>query len=78
VIESLEGGQQRLVRLPRPVAFRDEVRAAAAAHRRRWVADRPGALSMVEQLERLDDLCRRGVLTRAEFDRKKGQLLERM
>jgi uncharacterized membrane protein YdbT with pleckstrin-like domain len=78
VIESVEGSQQRLVRLPRPSAFRDQVRTAAEAHRRRWVTERPGALSMIDQLERLDDLCRRGVLTRAEFDRKKGQLLERM
>jgi hypothetical protein len=32
----------------------------------------------VEQLERLDELCRRGVLTRAEFEAEKAQLLERM
>ncbi|HEV2071621.1 MAG TPA: PH domain-containing protein [Acidimicrobiales bacterium] len=72
VIETAEGSEHRLERLPRPAVFREEVRAAAEAHRRRW------GWSDVDQLERLDDLCRRGVLTRAEFDRKKGQLLERM
>lgn len=78
VIESVGGGEQRLTRLPRPAVFRDEVRAGAEAHRQRWMSEGPGGLSTFEQLERLDDLCRRGVLTRAEFDRKKGQLLERM
>lgn len=74
VIETAEGSEHRLQRLPRPSVFRDELRAAAEAHRRQWGR----GWSDVDQLERLDDLCRRGVLTRAEFDRKKGQLLERM
>ncbi len=43
--------------------------ARAAAHR---------PLSIPEQLEKLDELRRRGVLTQAEFDAKKTQLLERM
>jgi hypothetical protein len=78
VIEAVEAGEQRFSRLPRPSMLRDEIRAGIEAHRRRWAGGWSGGLSMVEQLERLDELCRRGVLTRAEFDRKKGQLLERM
>lgn len=74
VIETAEGSERRLERLPRPSVFRDELRTAAEAHRRRW----GGGWSDVDQLERLDELRRRGVLTRAEFDRKKEQLLERM
>ncbi len=35
-----------------------------------------GGLSVVEQLERLDALCRRGVISQAEFAAKKAELLE--
>ena len=74
VIEAAAGREHRWRRLPRPSVFRDELRAAAEAHRSRWGR----GWSDVDQLERLDELCRRGVLTRAEFELKKGQLLERM
>ena len=36
------------------------------------------ALSIPEQLEKLDDLRQRGIISQAEFDAKKIQLLERM
>lgn len=78
VIEAVGGGEHRLPRVARPSTFRDEVRAAVDARRRRASGDWSGGLSTIEQLERLDELCRRGVLTRTEFDRKKEQLLERM
>jgi uncharacterized membrane protein YdbT with pleckstrin-like domain len=35
-------------------------------------------LSIPEQIEKLAELCQRGVLTRAEFDVKKSQLLNRL
>ncbi|HUQ64052.1 MAG TPA: PH domain-containing protein [Acidimicrobiales bacterium] len=35
-------------------------------------------LSPLEQLEKLDDLRQRGVISQAEFDAKKAQLLDRM
>ena len=35
-------------------------------------------LSIPEQLEKLDDLRQRGIISQAEFDAKKSQLLERM
>ena len=35
-------------------------------------------LSIPEQLEKLDDLRQRGIISQAEFDAKKTQLLERM
>ena len=38
----------------------------------------PAELSIPEQIDRLDDLRRRGVLTDAEFDAQKTKLLERM
>ncbi len=84
VIESGgERGRQSFSDIPRPSEVQNEVyrqiednqhrmtTGARAEHTRR-------ELSLVEQLEGLDELCRRGILTQAEFDAKKAQLLERM
>jgi len=38
----------------------------------------PHELSIPEQIEKLDELRQRGVISQAEFDAKKAQLLERM
>ena len=35
-------------------------------------------LSVPQQLEKLDELRQRGVISQAEFDAKKSQLLDRM
>jgi hypothetical protein len=35
-------------------------------------------LSVPEQIEKLDELRQRGLITNAEFDAKKAQLLDRM
>ncbi|MGH9283353.1 MAG: SHOCT domain-containing protein [Acidimicrobiales bacterium] len=35
-------------------------------------------MSIPEQLEKLDELRQRGIISQAEFDAKKAQLLERM
>jgi len=35
-------------------------------------------LSVPEQLEKLDELRQRGVISQSEFDTKKAQLLDRM
>ena len=35
-------------------------------------------LSIPEQIEKLDELRQRGVITREEFEAKKAQLLDRM
>jgi uncharacterized membrane protein YdbT with pleckstrin-like domain len=75
-----ERGQEVVPNLPRPfqvqnVIYREIERAqgrtaSAAAGQRE--------LSVPEQLEKLDELRQRGVLTQAEFDAKKAQLLDRM
>ena len=66
--------------IPRPSAVQNEIyrqmEAAAAKHADR-VAGRH-ELSIPEQLDKLDELRQRGVITQAEFDAKKAQLLERM
>jgi uncharacterized membrane protein YdbT with pleckstrin-like domain len=81
VIESAgERGQQMFTDIPRPMQVQNEVyRQMEAAQQRD--ADRLAgrrALSLPEQLEKLDELRQRGVITQAEFDAKKAQLLDRM
>lgn len=82
VIESGgERGQQAFSDIPRPSSVQNDVYHQIEDNQRRMSShgDRSsGGLSLVEQLERLDELCRRGVLTRAEFEEEKAQLLDRM
>jgi len=68
--------------IPHPAAVQNEIyrqmeactaRHAVGAHA---VASPP--MSVPEQLERLDDLRRRGIITPAEFEAKKQQLLDRL
>jgi len=80
VIESAgERGQQMFTDIPRPMHVQNEVyRQIEAAQQRD--ADRMAGrreLSVPEQLEKLDELRQRGVISQAEFDAKKSQLLDR-
>ena len=81
VIESAgERGQQSFTDIPRPSRVQNEVyRQIELAQQRN--ADRQAGrreLSLPEQLEKLDELRQRGVISQAEFDAKKAQLLDRM
>jgi len=81
VIESAgERGQQMFTDIPHPMQVQNEVyRQIEAAQQRN--ADRMAGrreLSVPEQLEKLDELRQRGVISQAEFDTKKSQLLDRM
>ena len=62
--------------LPRPAMIQNEIYRLVSA---RSSASAPveGGLSLPEQLERLDDLRRRGVISDAEFDSSKSRLLQR-
>jgi len=76
------GAQSRetLGDIPRPSAVQNEIyrqmeaRAARSADRAAGRRD----LSVPEQLDKLDELRQRGVITQAEFDAKKQQLLDRL
>jgi uncharacterized membrane protein YdbT with pleckstrin-like domain len=75
-----ERGQQVLSDLPNPFkvqnAIYSEIERAAARDADRQAGRRE--LSVPEQLEKLDELRQRGVISNAEFDAKKAQLLDRM
>jgi membrane protein YdbS with pleckstrin-like domain len=79
-----ERGASPFVDIPRPEAFQAAVQQAVSAARRPpgVMAGRgQGGLSrptIPEQIEQLAALARRGVLTDAEFARKKAELLDRM
>jgi uncharacterized membrane protein YdbT with pleckstrin-like domain len=65
--------------IPHPAAVQNEIyrqmEACAARHAGRVVSQRD--LTVPEQLEKLDDLRQRGIITPAEFAAKKQQLLDR-
>jgi uncharacterized membrane protein YdbT with pleckstrin-like domain len=75
-----ERGQEVVSDIARPFEVQNVVYAEMERSQNR-TADRMAGhreLSVPEQVEKLDDLRSRGVLTQAEFDAKKAQLLDRM
>ncbi len=81
VVESAGKTSQEVFEdLPKPGRIQNEIYRQIEAGKNR-LADRMAGrreLSLPEQLEKLDELRRRGVITQAEFDAKKAQLLDRM
>lgn len=83
VIESAgEMGSQNFTDIRRPLNVQNEIYRQMEANENRKY-DRVGAnaaptQSIPEQIEKLDELRRRGVLTDAEFDEKKADLLRRL
>ncbi len=66
--------------IPKPSRVQNEIyrqMEAVAARRAERVVGRQD-LSIPEQIEKLDDLRQRGVISQAEFDAKKQQLLDRL
>ena len=75
-----ERGQQAFSNIRRPANVQNEIYRQMETSQARD-ADRMAGrreLSIPEQIEKLDDLRSRGVITQAEFDAKKTQLLDRM
>jgi uncharacterized membrane protein YdbT with pleckstrin-like domain len=73
------GGQQTFSDIRHPEQVQKEIHRQMEANNDRMYHGRGGhQLSIPEQIDRLDDLRRRGVLTDAEFDAQKTKLLERM
>jgi uncharacterized membrane protein YdbT with pleckstrin-like domain len=68
--------------IPHPAAVQNEIyrqmEACTARHTVGAGAVASPPMSVPDQLDRLDDLRQRGIITRAEFDAKKQQLLDRM
>jgi uncharacterized membrane protein YdbT with pleckstrin-like domain len=75
-----ERGQQMFTDLPKPFLVQNaiyrEIERAQARDADRMAGNRQ--LSIPEQIEKLDELRKRGVLTGAEFEAKKKQLLDRL
>jgi uncharacterized membrane protein YdbT with pleckstrin-like domain len=73
-----ERGTQQVTDIPRPSRVQNEIYRQIEANQRRATASAPVPDSVPDQIDKLDALRRRGVITQAEFDAKKAQLLERM
>jgi len=73
-------GQETFGDIPRPARVQNVIYQEVERFRDR-AADRAAGrrdLSIPEQIDQLDDLRQRGVISQAEFDAKKAQLLDRM
>ncbi len=81
MIESAgKSGQEVFPDLPKPGLVQNEIYRQIELMKTRD-ADRMAGrreLSVPEQIEKLDELRQRGVISQAEFDAKKAQLLDRM
>jgi len=81
VIESAgERGQEVFEDLPKPGRIQNEIYRQIEASKLR-LADRMAGrheVSIPDQIDKLDELRQRGVITQAEFDTKKAQLLDRL
>lgn len=81
VVESAgSSGQEVFEDLPKPGRIQNEIYRQIEAGKVR-MADRMAGrreLSVPEQIEKYDELRRRGVLTDAEFETKKAELLDRL
>jgi uncharacterized membrane protein YdbT with pleckstrin-like domain len=75
-----ERGQQVFTDIRKPFLVQNVIYTEMERAGERDAARAAGqpVLSIPEQIEKLDELRRRGVITQAEFDVKKTQLLERM
>jgi uncharacterized membrane protein YdbT with pleckstrin-like domain len=75
-----EHGDETFSHIPNPADVQNEVYAQIEEHRGRAAPATAAAPSVdvVTQIERLDDLRKRGVITEAEFQAKKAQLLDRL
>ncbi|MGH9156941.1 MAG: PH domain-containing protein [Acidimicrobiales bacterium] len=75
-----ERGQQVFRDIPRPFLIQNVIYTETERSRARDAARASGQreLSIPEQIDKLDELRQRGVISRAEFEAKKTQLLDRM
>jgi uncharacterized membrane protein YdbT with pleckstrin-like domain len=76
-----ELGRETFADIPGPGSVQNEIYRQIEANQQRLRAPAAPAArepDVVDQLERLDDLRRRGVITDAEFQAKKAQLLDRL
>jgi membrane protein YdbS with pleckstrin-like domain len=80
VVESVQGGREVFAQCPRPSRVAADIRELVDAALDRAAEGAPGHAtpSPLVQLEKLDELRRRGVISQAEFDVKKAQLLDRL
>jgi uncharacterized membrane protein YdbT with pleckstrin-like domain len=82
VIESAgELGRQNFSNVRKPSAVQNEIyRQMESNENRKFdrIGGKPGPASIPDQIQQLDALRQQGVLSEAEFQAKKAQLLERM
>lgn len=79
VIESAgRDSREKFPDLPHPAAIHDEIYKQLDTLRRSYQSQGPSQVSIPEQIDQLDQLRRRGVISDDEFQQKKSRLLDRL
>jgi uncharacterized membrane protein YdbT with pleckstrin-like domain len=83
VVESAgELGQQKFSNIKQPLNIQNEIYRQMEGNENRKFdrvsRSQPASLSIPDQIEKLDELRQKGILTDAEFNRKKAELLDRL
>jgi uncharacterized membrane protein YdbT with pleckstrin-like domain len=83
VVESAgELGQQKFSDIKQPLKVQNEIYRQMEGNENRKFdrvgRSQPATLSIPEQIEKLDELRQKGIVTDAEFNRKKAELLDRL
>jgi len=73
-----EQGHETFSHIPSPADVQNEIYRQIEQHQGRNRPTETAKVDVVSQIDRLDDLRRRGVITEAEFQAKKAQLLDRL
>jgi uncharacterized membrane protein YdbT with pleckstrin-like domain len=73
-----ERGSETFSHIPHPADVQNEVYRQIELHQARNRPRDATQVDIVGQIDRLDDLRRRGVISEAEFQAKKAQLLDRL
>jgi uncharacterized membrane protein YdbT with pleckstrin-like domain len=72
-----ERGSETFFHIPNPADVQNEI-YRQLEHAKQPTSQQAAPVDVVAQIDRLDDLRRRGVISEAEFQAKKAQLLDRL
>jgi uncharacterized membrane protein YdbT with pleckstrin-like domain len=73
-----ERGTETFFHIPTPAEVQNEIYLQLEQNQQQQSRQQPAPVDVVAQIDRLDDLRKRGVISEAEFQAKKAQLLDRL
>jgi uncharacterized membrane protein YdbT with pleckstrin-like domain len=73
-----ERGTETFFHIPTPAEVQNEIYLQLEQNQQQQSRQQPAPVDVVAQIDRLDDLRKRGVISEAEFQANKAQLLDRL